>query len=136
MKVNNEKLQWACFEFTQDEDLLLITTDGKAYLIDPKTGEFKDKAALLGAEFESYKIQDAKLFENILVFRNSKNQFYWIPNITQSMVPMKFDYISKLQDAQITDYIIIPKGTKGASALELLIPDPEEGFHVIKENKG
>ncbi|CDW81219.1 vacuolar assembling sorting protein vps16 [Stylonychia lemnae] len=136
LKVNNEKLKWACFEFTQDEDLLLITTDGYAYLIDPKTGEFKDKPVLLGAEFAMRPIQDAKLFENILVFRNSINQFYWIPNITQSMVASKFDYIAKLQDAQIHDYIIIPKGTKGASALELLIPDPEEGFHVIKENKG
>lgn len=50
--------------------------------------------------------------------------------------PQKFDYVPKLADATISDYIIIPKGTKGASAIELLIPDPNSGFHVIPENKG
>ena len=50
--MNSEKLKWACFEFTAEEDLLLITTDGYCYLIDPKTGEFKDKPVLLGSEFQ------------------------------------------------------------------------------------
>lgn len=51
-------------------------------------------------------------------------------------MPNKFDYVPRLQNATITDYIIIPKGIKGTSTLELFIPDPVEGFHVVRENKG
>ena len=31
--------------------------------------------------------------------------------------------------------MIIPKGTKGSSALELLVADPVDGLWVISENK-
>ena len=43
--------------------------------------------------------------------------------------------MQRLQKADVSDYIIIPKGTKGASALELLVPDPESGFHVLSETR-
>ena len=38
-------------------------------------------------------------------------------------------------NATITDYLIIPKGTKGSTALELLVPDHEDGFWVISETR-
>jgi hypothetical protein len=38
-------------------------------------------------------------------------------------------------NATITDYLLIPKGTKGSNTLELLVTDHTEGFWVISENK-
>lgn len=37
--ISKEKLRWASMHFTAEEDLLLISCDGVAYLIDPMTGE-------------------------------------------------------------------------------------------------
>lgn len=39
LKLNADKMKWACFEFTPEEDLLLISTEGYVYLLDPKTGD-------------------------------------------------------------------------------------------------
>ena len=47
-----DKLKWVCFDFTSEEDLLLISSEGVVYLIDPKSGEFLDKKPpTLGFEF-------------------------------------------------------------------------------------
>lgn len=46
-------MKWAYFDFTSEEDLLLVSPDGYIYQIDPKTGEFKDKGIYLGPEFTS-----------------------------------------------------------------------------------
>ena len=46
-----------------------------------------------------------------------------------------FEYVSALLNATISDYLIIPKGTKGSSSIELLVPDPVEGLWQISENK-
>ena len=51
------------------------------YLIDPLTGDDREKPVSLGAEFQQKNIQDAKLVESTLIFRNAANQFYWISNI-------------------------------------------------------
>jgi hypothetical protein len=51
----------------------LISADGILYLIDPLTGDFKEKPVNLGLEFQQRNIVDGKLFENTLIFRNSAN---------------------------------------------------------------
>jgi hypothetical protein len=38
-------------------------------------------------------------------------------------------------NATITDYLLIPKGTKGSNTLELLVTDHTEGFWVIQRTK-
>jgi hypothetical protein len=48
---------------------------------------------------------------------------------------MKFDYIPKLANATISDYLVIPKNVSGSKALELIITDPVEGFYLVRENK-
>lgn len=68
-----EKLRWAFLQFTPEEDLLLISTDGTMYLIDPLTGDDREKPVNLGSEFTSRSIVDAKMFDNSIVFRNSQN---------------------------------------------------------------
>jgi hypothetical protein len=103
-------------------------------LIDPLTGDDREKPVSLGPEFAMKGIQDAILVEQTLVFRNTNNQFYWISNI-QNPVANKFDSVPQLINQTISDYLIIPKGTKGSSAMELLVADPNEGFWVISENK-
>ena len=39
LKINPDKVKWPGFEFTQDEDILLISGEGQVYLFDPKTGD-------------------------------------------------------------------------------------------------
>lgn len=48
---SSEKLRWACFDFTAEEDLCLVTAEGVLYLIDPKTGDFRDQPMTLSVEF-------------------------------------------------------------------------------------
>ena len=71
LEIAKEKLRWACIAFTPDEDLCLLSADGTLYLIDPLTGEDREKPTSLGPEFLKSGVVDGKLFESTLVFRNS-----------------------------------------------------------------
>ena len=73
LNLPKDKMKWACLQFTPEEDLLLVSTDGVLYLIDPLTGEFKEKPVNLGLEFQQRNIVDAKLFDNTLILRNCDN---------------------------------------------------------------
>ena len=41
-RINEKKPKWIAFEFTDEEELFIISNLGELYFIDPKTGEFKD----------------------------------------------------------------------------------------------
>jgi hypothetical protein len=134
LKIPRERLRWAALNFTPDEDLCLISADGKMYIIDPLSGEAKD-ALPLGDDFNQRAIVDAKLYEYTLVFRDTNNRFFYIPNITQSAQPMPFEYAPQLANATISDYLLIPKSSKGASSMQLLVADPVEGVWIISDKK-
>ena len=51
MNTTRDKLRWASMHFTQEEDLCLISADGNVFLIDPLTGDDREKPVSLGAEF-------------------------------------------------------------------------------------
>jgi hypothetical protein len=68
-----EKMRWSFLQFTPEEDLLLISSDGTMYLIDPLTGDDREKPVNLGSEFSSKSIVDGKMFDNSIVFRNTLN---------------------------------------------------------------
>ncbi len=78
--------KWALFEFNSEEDLVLLTADGRLFLIDIVLGQVKEKT-----EFEEFSqnphensmIEGAKLdqLHNTLVFRTRGNKFYSVPNI-------------------------------------------------------
>jgi len=38
-----ENQRWVSFDFTDEEDLFIVSDDGMMYFIDPKTGDFRDK---------------------------------------------------------------------------------------------
>ena len=134
LNVPKEKLRWAFLQFTPEEDLLLISSDGNLYLIDPKTGDDKEKPISLGTEFSSKAIVDAKMFENSIVFRTVQNQFYLIDKYNQP-VATKLEFVPALQHADRLDYLLIPKGPRGAGAPELLVTDPFEGFWVLQDGR-
>lgn len=46
-----EKLRWASLAFTPEEDLMLLSADGTMYILDPLTGDDKEKPVSLGSEF-------------------------------------------------------------------------------------
>ena len=39
----DDNQRWVSFNFTDDEDLFIISEDGLIFFIDPKTGDFRDK---------------------------------------------------------------------------------------------
>ena len=73
LETAKEKLKWASLSFTPDEDLCLLSSDGTLFLIDPLTGEDKEKPTSLGPEFLKTSVVDGKLFDSTLVFRNTQN---------------------------------------------------------------
>jgi hypothetical protein len=123
--------------FSQDEDLILITTTGDLYFLDPCTGELKQQVESLGsATFSKDPIAQTKMNDNLLYFKTKSNQFYWVSDITQNSNPTPFENIksfSKKDD--IKDFMLIPKEISGGKGMELMVTDPEEGFYLIKEGK-
>lgn len=82
LKQSADKLKWVSFEFTIEEDICLVNSDGTLYLMDPKTGELRDNPISLGLDFATTNIADSKLIDNMLIFRTIKNKFYWVSNIS------------------------------------------------------
>lgn len=73
----------------------------------------------------------------MLVLRDQACQFFWIKNVAVSLNINKFQSSQELEDSvgtednMIPDYIIIPAEKSGSSQLELLVADPQEGFHLL-----
>lgn len=82
LKIPRERLRWASLHFTPEEDLCLVSADGLMFMLDPMTGEPRDTPVPLGDDFRQRAIVDAKLFESTLVFRDTTNHFFYVPNIT------------------------------------------------------
>jgi len=86
------------------------------YFIDPKTGEFRDKAFLLDEQFKINTLVDSRFDQqtNLIVLRNQACQFFWIKNIGSGLAVNKFTASEHLEDLVgtdndlISDYIIIP----------------------------
>jgi len=130
-------MMWATFGFTADEDLCLLSQDGLLYLIDPRTGKPRDVHPYqLGLEFTKDNIVQGKLDGSSLVFRTASNEFYWIQKIEAHPVAQKLDFVRALNGREkISDFLLIPKSVSGSGDNELLIADPEQGFHLVKEDK-
>ena len=48
---DNQK--WVAFNFTDEEDLFIVSDIGRIIFIDPKTGDFRDKEPIhLGQQFK------------------------------------------------------------------------------------
>ena len=54
--------RWVAFNFTDEEDLFIISDDGQLYFIDPCTGDFKDdkQPISLGQVFTVNKLVDSR----------------------------------------------------------------------------
>jgi hypothetical protein len=78
--------KWKLFEFNSDEDLVLLTNDGRLFLIDIVLGIVKDKFEFgdyATKSNENIVIEAARLDQtyNTLVFRTEANRFYFVTNI-------------------------------------------------------
>lgn len=72
--------------------------------------------------------------------RDHASQFHWIKNVSysiQGLTVNRFTSSPDLEEAAgddetlISDYTIIPADRSGSSKPELLVADPEEGFHLL-----
>ena len=85
--------RWRLLAFNSDEDLVMMTQDGKLFIIDIIQEKLKDKAVLQDYVLEagdSPIIAEAKLesAHNTLVFRTIDNKFFWVPNVTSGISPL------------------------------------------------
>ena len=69
-----ENQRWIAFNFTDDEDLFIISDDGMLFFIDPKTGELKDgkNPIDLGPSFKVNQLVDSRFDQttNLLIMRD------------------------------------------------------------------
>ena len=117
-----------------------MSDDGLMYFIDPKTGDFINKEpTILGKQFTVNRLIDSRFDQasNMLVMRDQASQFHWIKNVGLGLTVNRFTSSPDLEEAAgddetlISDYIIIPADRSGSSKPELLVADPEEGFHLL-----
>jgi len=81
-------------------------------------------------------IEDSRFENNLLAFRTAgDNQFFWVSNVAHNPIPIKFDTIPRLEKRQIDDYLVVPKNQSKSKNVELYITDPDEGIHLVIENK-
>lgn len=76
--------RWAAFNFTDEEDLFIISDAGDLYMIDPKTGDFRDREPIkIHVQFTINKLVDSRFDQatNSIVLRNQVAQFFYIKNI-------------------------------------------------------
>ena len=78
----NSQIRWVCLEFNQDEDLVLMSADGRLFIIDIVNGDIRDKSHY--TEFamnQANEIDDTRLEGNTLVVRTKANRFAYLHNI-------------------------------------------------------
>jgi len=129
-----DKIKWAGFAFTPEEDLILLSGDGLLFHFDVSSGMPKThKPEELGMEFLKDNIIDLRLEGTMLIFRTYNNNFYY-KDVLEVGGYTKFDSVRNLGGNRNTDYLSIPKNVSGSGELELLVTDPSDGFHLIKES--
>lgn len=72
------------FNFTDEEELFILSDAGDLYMIDPKTGDFRDKEVIkIHVQFTINKLVDSRFDQatNSMVLRNQVAQFFYIKNI-------------------------------------------------------
>ena len=87
MKNVNSMTVWTLFAFNSDEDLVLLTRDGRLFLIDTVLGEVRDETMFQDFSEkpeDDSNIADAKLENNFntLAFRTVDCQFFYVPNVS------------------------------------------------------
>lgn len=53
--------KWSLMAFNSDEDLVLMTSEGRIYILDIFLGKIKDKYALPGFSDRNYAIEEGKI---------------------------------------------------------------------------
>lgn len=139
--------KWRLLAFNSEEDLLMMTNDGRLFIIDIIQEKCKDKIVLNDYVLEagdSNLISEAKLdnAHNTLVFRTIDSKFFWVPNVVSGMSPLvqpspfkAIKTFAQLPKDPKIEFTIVPKQESQSKSIELFIADPNEGFHMVKEDK-
>ena len=117
--------KWRLVAFNSEEDLVLMTNDGRLFIIDIILEKLKDKVVLqdyVHNKGESNLISDAKLdsTHNTLVFKTIDTNFFWVPNVVSGIQPLvqpsafqRVPRFSKLDEEPKKElkieFIVIPK---------------------------
>lgn len=148
------------FEFTKDEDLICLVSDGKLYRFDIYS--LKSDFDYVGLTFSENNIIDAKLFNNCMIMLTENGDFYINNNINESnslqLLSIKkyipdfiyLNYSSSLSTLNIknnlsielsntdkfypNDFLLIPSSNSLSGKLELIIPHPKQGIIIYEEN--
>jgi len=138
--------KWRLLAFNSEEDLVMMTNDGRMFIIDIIQEKLKDKVVFqeyVTTPGDSNMISEAKLenAHNTLVFRTVDSKFFFVPNVASGISPLvqpspfvtipRFSLLGKDPKMEFT---ILPKQESQSKTIELFITDPSEGFHYVKEN--
>jgi hypothetical protein len=126
------------FSFTDEENLILLMSDGKLYDFDIFTSTYQQLIA--GSIFSDNPIVEARLFEDKLAILSQNGNFYLINDITKPQ-PYLFYSISTLSGIDNSfnnylpcDFIFIPATLTKSGSIELLIPHPKHGILNITDS--
>ena len=80
-KSDKENKHWILFEFTKEEDILLISPNGMIFILDPMNGDVLYKTDYQSQFTGSNMIENAKAKENSVIIKTGTNCFYYIHDI-------------------------------------------------------
>lgn len=119
----------ACFEFIEDEILLILMRNGCYLLIDLYTGSTK-KITLRKQQFEQEKIAKGKVCKNSLIFLTSKNIFYYVADVhSPYLEPLAVT--SQVTQLSISNFLVIPPSHSLSTDIEVHVPQADSGIYLV-----
>lgn len=160
---DKEIKHWILFEFTKEEDILIISPNGVIFILNPMNGDVVLKIDYQSQFGNSNLIENAKSKENSVIIKTGTNCFYYIHDIyhpeiiefgqpnfgladLQTMEESKMTPKGGAKQAMtrstslpvrqtIDDYLMIPKSKSRSKKMEILIAHPKEGLLLLDDQK-
>jgi hypothetical protein len=130
---DKEKSIIVLFDFTDDENLICVMSDGKIYKFDIFTSSYNFKIA--GTMFADNPIVDARLFQNGFVCSTQNGNLYIINSIKEpnAVLFTSLKNIPGCENYIPSDYLFTPAESSKSGSIELLVPHPKSGVLNIEE---
>ena len=134
--------KWACMDFNSEEDLVLVTADGRLFVVDLMNGEVRDKQVFAAFNDLQNQVEEAKLEQNTLVLRTKANKFFYAQNVVQGALQAcqlhKMASSRRLETGASggdwLDFVVKVKSEGGRKTVRVLCTDPVDGVHVVQED--
>eukprot|EP00357_Protocruzia_adherens_P011493 CAMPEP_0114983650 /NCGR_PEP_ID=MMETSP0216-20121206/6821_1 /TAXON_ID=223996 /ORGANISM="Protocruzia adherens, Strain Boccale" /LENGTH=838 /DNA_ID=CAMNT_0002345663 /DNA_START=131 /DNA_END=2647 /DNA_ORIENTATION=+ len=117
-------------DWDDEERLIIVQRDGTVSLFETN-GTLRSTKSL-GQTFMQDDISEAKIYGKTIIFCTKMLHFYWVPNIDTKPVPYRFAH--PVFSEPPCDFALLPSDYASNGPVEIIVPDPNGGIHVINEN--